>query len=247
MAQLLPARVTTTPTWRYLVQTARTNNAAPVAVGGTKPTSVYGITPVDNALHVIAHLSEPVDKYLMQDADVLSGFLQNEMIYGLGLALENQIVNGDGTAPHMRGLLQTSGIQTVAFTSDKITTVRHGITMLETAGFNPTALVVSPADWEAIELFKDGDGRFYFLNEGTPIDRAARKLWGVQVVTSNYLATGTGLLMDTNTAQLVSDSGIAMEWNPWAGFSANELVARCEGRFGLDVRQPSGIAKLALA
>ena len=42
----------------YMRQTVRTNNAAVVAEGAVKPTSVYTVNKVPNSLVVIAHLSE---------------------------------------------------------------------------------------------------------------------------------------------------------------------------------------------
>lgn len=67
---------------RYVQQTQRVNAAAAVAVGGTKPTSQYGLTPVDIALKTYAHLSEAVDRFLIEDAETLATFLARELSFG---------------------------------------------------------------------------------------------------------------------------------------------------------------------
>lgn len=48
------------------------------------------------------------------------------MLHGLQVAVENQVVNGDGTAPALRGILATSGIQTQAFATDILTSNPQG-------------------------------------------------------------------------------------------------------------------------
>lgn len=81
---VLTVQPVTAPTFRFISQTARDNNAAVVAAGGTKRTSTYGLESRDRSLLlVIAHLSDPVDKYLLQDVSTVSQFLANELTYGL--------------------------------------------------------------------------------------------------------------------------------------------------------------------
>jgi hypothetical protein len=94
------------PEFAYMRQTVRTNNAAVVAAGALKPTSVYTVTRIENALVVIAHLSEGIPRHWLIDNSSLEAFLGNELEYGLRQAVEAKVladVNG------------TSGIQTQAY------------------------------------------------------------------------------------------------------------------------------------
>jgi hypothetical protein len=72
----------------YLRQTARTNSAAVVPEGATKPTSVYTFTRIEDKLDVVAHLSEGVPRYGFADNDALQHFLENELQCGLQVAVE---------------------------------------------------------------------------------------------------------------------------------------------------------------
>ncbi|KZM78080.1 phage major capsid protein [Cellulosimicrobium sp. I38E] len=236
-----------TPSYRYLRQVTRTNSAAIVAPGATKPTSTYTIAPYDGKVEVFAHLSEPIDKYLLQDMDGLERFIQIEMLIGLNAALEQEVLNGDGTTGHLRGILNTSGIQTVApTTGDDLTALRSAITQIENAGYVTSAFVLNPLDWQALETARNTSGAFDL--EG-PIDRARPRIWGVPVVTSSRLAAGTALALDTAALDVSTDrSGIETKWSDQHGdlFSKNQIVCRMEGRFGLDVYLPTGIAKVTL-
>ncbi len=122
---VLPSTRREVPTYRYIRQSVRTNNAAVVAPGATKPTSVYTIEPVDGELSVVAHLSEPVDEYLLHDVQGLQAFIQNEMAYGLAVKVEGLVV---------AAVAATEGTQSQAFDTDLLTTTRSAITKLEDAG-----------------------------------------------------------------------------------------------------------------
>ena len=78
-------------------QTVRTNNAAVVAAGALKPTSVYTVTRIENALVVIAHLSEGIPRHWLIDNASLEAFLASELEFGLRTAVEAKVladVNG---------------------------------------------------------------------------------------------------------------------------------------------------------
>jgi hypothetical protein len=93
------------------------------------------VTRVEASLVVIAHLSEGISRHWLIDSTALEAFIRNELKYGLAAAVEAKMladVNG------------TSGIQAQAYSTSVLTTLRKGITKLETAGYSPTAFVLPP-------------------------------------------------------------------------------------------------------
>ena len=102
----------------YLRQTTRTNNAAPVAAGGLKPTSIFTLTRVEGRLRVVAHISEPIPEYWLKDGTALKQFVNGEMVSGLAEAVAAQAITGDGVGENLAGIATTSGIQTQAFVTD---------------------------------------------------------------------------------------------------------------------------------
>lgn len=239
--------------YSYLTQVTRTNNAAPVARGALKPTSVYTLERVSRKLQVIAHLSEPIPEHWLADEPALNQFVTGEMGYGLQLAVEDQALNGNGTEPNLLGLLQVSGIQTQAFNNSQIRTVRSAITKVEVLGYVASGLALHPLDWEAIETTEDGNDRYLMGNEGSPVDRAARRLWGVPVALTTKVTQGSGVLLtkDVNgqdSAGLVADRHISTQWGRVGDdFSRNQVRARVEGRFGVEVLRPTGVVAIDLA
>ncbi|UOT02274.1 phage major capsid protein [Rhodococcus opacus] len=243
---ILPFK-TRPPQYTYLRQTTRDNQAAPVAVGALKPESKYGLTSVDGKLEVIAHVSEPTPEYWLIDNQSLTAFVQTEMQYGLERAVEAQVLGGNGTTPNLRGVLNTPGVQLQEFVDDATVTVRKGLTALETAGYEGGGIILHPADWEAIELSRRADGT-PDLGSGIPVDRAAQRLWGLRIAVSNAVPEGTGLLFDLGALAVVGDGAVRTQWSSGVSddFQRNQVRARTEGRFGLDVYQPNGIVKLDL-
>lgn len=243
---VLPARLVA-PNYSFLRQTTRTNNAAPVAQGAEKPTSPLELTEKTATLQVIAHLSQQIPIYTLADNANLEHFVTDEMIYGLRVAIENQVLNGNGTAPNLTGILKTSGIQSQTFATDILTSIRKGITKLESQGQSADVLAISAADWESVELLAASSGAVDV--RGVPLDATARRLWGVQAVVSNVLPAKTAVLLDFDSVSVDHDGAIDTRWSDALDddFSHNVTRCRVEGRFGLSVYQPLGVVKVDTA
>ena len=239
LLEMLPAKAVSSPVFRFLRGTHRDMQAGVVAPGETKPTSTLGLTPVDERLRVVAHLSEGIDHYSLTDVAMLQQFLIQEMTHGLYRAVEDQVLNGDGTGENMTGILATSGIQTVDYQGDVLSTIRRALTASESLGYHPGVVVLSPSAWEAAETsVTSGSGEY--LLASSPVDRAARRVWGAQVVVSSALPADTGLLIDPAQVTVYTDPrGVQARFSEshedsWA---KNEVVLRVEGRWASAVQQ----------
>ncbi|MDV7135381.1 phage major capsid family protein [Williamsia muralis] len=235
--------------YAYLRQVTRENHAAIVAPGDVKPTSIYTTEREEQRLKVAAHLSEAVDKYDLEDASMLSQFLESELRYGLAVEIERLVVNGVLATDGMTGILQTSGVQVQPFATDIITSVRKAITKLETVGHVANTLLINPIDYETLELSRrPGDGQFE-LGPNLPVERGAERVWGLSRATSVAVPVGTGVVLDRNAVAVATDGRVEVKWGDQVGesFERNELIARCETRVNVDVFKPRAVVKVALA
>ncbi|MBB2892195.1 HK97 family phage major capsid protein [Flexivirga oryzae] len=247
LLDLIPVKTVDTGRYSYLRQVTRTNLAAPVAAGDLKPTSTYTLTRIEGELNVIAHLSEAIPESWLVDNTELGTFIDSEMNYGLQVEIENQVINGNGTAPQLAGFANVSGIQTVPFATDPVTTCRTAITAVETIGLQAGSFVLNPSDWAAIETLKETGVGYLLEGAGAPIDRIARRLWGVPVAVSNAVPAGTGWLLAKEALMLVSSQVVSLKWaQPRDLFERNQILARCEGRFELAIPRPAGVVKMTL-
>lgn len=254
LRQLIPVERDSVGLFSYLRQTTRTNAAAVVAPGALKPTSIYTLTRVDDRVRVIAHKSEPIPRQDIDDAALLSQFIEMEMRYGLDLALDTEIMTGDGTGEHFLGILAaTSGVQTQAWSTNLLTTLRKSITNLQEDSLTPDGFVLHPADWERVELAADTAGQFIAgspaTQAGPPIDPVARRLWGIPVLVSNAVTAGVGVVGDfKGSSRLWVREEARIDWseNVDDDFAHNLVRFRCEGRFGFGLLRPTGFVSIDL-
>lgn len=255
VSQLLaPVRRIATAEYSYLRQTTRTNNAAPVAIGAVKPTSVLGLERVTAPVETIAHLTEPIARQYLEDEAALTTFVADELLYGLYKALDGQVVSGSGMSPELEGIVNLAGAQPQAWDTNALRTTRKGLTLLQDAGVadvgDPSAdrvcFVLHPTDWETIELtVAAGSGEFL---TGGPVNSAARSLWGIPVLVSSSVTAGVGILGDFSRAELVARGPVGVTWSEAVSddFERNFVRFRCEGRFGFEVIHPGAFVILDL-
>jgi hypothetical protein len=74
----------------------------------------------------------------------------------------------------------TSGLQTQAYSTSPLATLRKSLTLLEISGYEPGYFVLDPTDWEGIELALANQNAIDY--QGIPYDAATRRLFGVPVV-----------------------------------------------------------------
>jgi hypothetical protein len=164
LLDVIPVTAHATTEFAYMRQTVRTNNAAVVAEGAVKPTSVYTVNKVPNSRVVVAHLSEGIPRFWLIDQVSLETFVSDELEYGLRLAVEAKVladVNG------------TSGIQAHAYSTSVLATLRKSVTKLEVAGHTASAFVLHPTDWEGVELALSSQQAIEHM--ALPYDPASRR------------------------------------------------------------------------
>lgn len=261
--QLIPWRpLTATDAFSYLQETVRQHNAAPVATGEKKPTSVYTVERVDDRVRTIAHLTEAIPRSYLADIGLLRDYIRMVLREGYELELEYQIIQGDGTGENFTGMLNTAGIQVVTYAVDVLSTCRRAITALEVQPIRPGAFVIHPEDWETFELQTEDTGG-YLMSDGTrvvPVDRAKRQLWGYPVALSLGIPEGTGILADwAGSTKAWEREEVRVDWSEafhvpatvydadaTSGFERNEIKFRAEGRAGFGVLRPAGIVEIEL-
>jgi len=215
------------------------------AGGGYKPEGSWSFEVVTTTVKTIAEWV-PVTKRALADVAQLEGLINDELRQDVAEAEEGQILNGDGSGENFTGINNTSGIQTQAYSTDLFETIRKGVTKLRTVGrVNPTALVLNPADAEAIDLAKDGENRYYY---GGPQSIGQRTIWGVPVVESESQAAGTGLLGDFAKGVLWDREQTTVTMtDSHADFFIRNLVAiLAEERLAFGVTRPTAFCQLDL-
>ncbi len=254
----------TTDTFEYVTVTAKTNNAAAVleattsatpglnnvavaAYGtthGVKPESALAVAVVTSPVETIAHFI-PVTRRAAADAPQLVSLVNAFLIYGLREEEEDQILNGSGTSPNLRGILNTVGINTVGSAGTDLDAIVDGIAAIRADRRSPTAMVVHPNDWYSSGFLtaKDSAGNYLLANPGASIDQL-NTLWGLRVVVSEAMTENTILIGDFTQA-IVADRQqstiyVSDSHNDW--FVRNILAVLAEERLGFGVLDAEAFA-----
>ena len=240
---LIPHIAVTTDSVDY-VTVADTINAAGVKEAGAIPESTFTPTLAKANVVNVAHYTK-ITKQLADDAPALAAYINTKMLYGLQNKVENQIVNGDGTAPQLKGLLAT-GSYTDA--STKLTGAKNLFDLLlllqgvaETAAYEPEALVLNPMTWAQLAMEKDSQGRYLL---GGPGLAANKSVWGIPVVTSSAVPAGKFIFGNfTQTVTIYDRQQVAVEMTGTNedDFTHYLYTIRASRRLALAVEVPAGI------
>ena len=234
--------------------TGYSNNAAGVAEGVAKPTSVIvssqQTTKVSKIATFMATSREAVD-----DVDRLRQSIDAYLELFIGLEEDDEILNGVGLGGNeLVGFLGTAGVQTTAVgggTNPKLAAIRHAVTLVQTCftdtGFEPNALVLHPTDAEELDLLLDGNNRYLLLPEGgPPTETPQRRIWNLPVVVTPKIAEGTGLVGDFRQAFVASLSPLTIRitdsHSDW--FQLNKLAIVAEERLALAIQTPAAFCKV---
>lgn len=231
--------------------TSITNAAAETAEAtstsnGAKPESAMALEQVTVAIQNIAHWI-PVTTRILQDASMIQGLINEVLIYGLREQLEDQLIGGSGTPPALKGISSHAGLLTEAFSTNIITSVRKARTTLRVSGrARPTAIAMSPADWESCDLAVDGENRFYW---GGPSALGIPRLWAVPVVESEAVSDGTAYMGDWKQLVVFTNNGITLKRSDSHSdfFIRNIEVLLAEMRCGIQALSDKAFIEIATA
>lgn len=234
----------------FIRQTAFTNSAAPVAAGGLKPTSVVSVERVTETVRVIAHISEAIDRSLLSDFDALVDFIDGQLRLWILLSEEQQIISGSGTAPNLRGILNSTGINIVTRggAEPRLEALHRGITACRAAFHEPNAIVMNPADYEEALFEKDANGNYI---AGSVKEADPGRLWGKEVITSPVLTAGTAIVGAFAVGAVLWDreqARVTFTEVGLGGAAGQELYSRNQLRFRAEepVRSASPIPQPSL-
>lgn len=253
---LFPVQQTNTNMIEYFRVSGFTNNASTVAersgspaVFTAKPQSSMTVVGVQAPVRTIAHY-EVAHRNVLDDEPTLRGIIDNELLYGLRLVEDDQILNGDGTGSNLTGIRETSGVQTQAWSDgvagdSRIDAIRRGITKSLLAYYEPTGMILHPNDMEDLELTKDDENRHIMVMSVSM--GADARLWRLPMVATPAITEGFCLLGSFGIGATLYDR---MEGNIRVAeqhsdfFIRNAVAILAEERLALAVKRPESFVEV---
>lgn len=239
---LLPAVQVSSNSVEVMRQKARNLNAGMVAEGAAKPESDLQMELVPIPIRTIAHWMK-ASRQVLDDMPQLRGIIDGELIYGLKLVEENQLLNGDGTGQNINGLVPQATAYAAPFTIADATMIDQlGLAILQNALalYPADGIVVNAADWMRMRLLKNGDGEYIL---GDPAKDVAKVLFGVPVVDTPAMTVDKFLVGNFQAAATVYDRWAARIEAAYVAddFTKNLITILGEERIGLAVKRPTAM------
>lgn len=234
-----------------------TNNAGfqplPSTAGGSadilakKPQSHITYDSQNIPIETIAHYII-ASRQILADVSRLEAQINSRLVYGLQLALDQQILYGSGVGQDFTGLMVDDQVTELDAPQDAdagpIDYVRRAITQAQEANYyNVNGVVMGPRDWEAIETAKGSDKRYVWVS--VP-DGGQARLWRVPVVVSNAMQAGDFILGDWRLgAALYTREGITVRTSESHAdyFVRNGVAILAELRAALGVELPKAFVR----
>lgn len=252
LLDLIPSGATDSSSVEYVQVTGMGTAAAETAEGAVKPEETYGFTDATALIRTIAAWVK-IRKQTLADAAGLQTFLDTALRYDVRRRLEAQVANGDGAGQNIRGILNTTGVQTptVGTAESGADRIHHGVVAVQLADQEPSFVGLHPLDWEDIRLSRDdsgagaGTGGYLF---GPPSQVGAPTIWGLPPVVSTSFPQGTALVGDANAATVLIREGlnVLISDSDQDDFIRNRVTLLGEMRAGLVVWRPNGFAEVNL-
>ncbi|TMJ19552.1 MAG: phage major capsid protein [Alphaproteobacteria bacterium] len=226
----------------YPKQTGRTNSAAPVAEGATKPESDIKFDLETVPMRVIAHWMK-ASRQVLEDVPQLRSIIDDELLYGLSLVEEAQLLFGDGTGQNLEGMaaLATAYASPISPdpTENEIDTIALAILQASLTDIPPDGVVLHPSDWWRMRLLKDGEGKYIL---GDPGVVAEPRLFGLPVVTTQAM-TVDKFLVGAFKAQTLYDRWSARVEVGFVNddFTKNLVTVLGEERIGFAAKRPEAL------
>lgn len=209
----IPSGTTSTDNVQFSRQASANLNTRAVKQGRTYNESQATFEIVDAPVRRVGTFFN-APRSAIEDSAQLSAYINSRLVYAIRRVVNSQIISGNGSNGSISGL--TLGENSTAFTpannnaATAFDNLNTAVGDLQGAGYNPTAIVMQPAAFWALNKLKDSTGRY--LLDG-PQSVAAPSLWGVPVVLdSNAALADKFLLADfPQYTQIFNRTGIEVE------------------------------------
>lgn len=230
---LVDVGAATSPTIYWINKTGRQDGTAMIAEGALKPLSDFDLATETTTVRKIASRTQ-VSTEMLEDVDFIEGEIRSEGIMSNRLAIENQILFGDGTGQNLTGITTYASAFAAGDLADTVEKANiadallAGITQLQMLNYNATGIVTSPVQRFKMRTLKDANGQPII-----PVasNSSATVVDGITVMAKNQIPAGKVLIGDfkRSKVKILTDLRVEMGYST-GDWENNRVSFRVESR-----------------
>lgn len=241
LANSFPAGTTAIPCYVWSVK----YGTAPYT--SIKPRSKFDVEASSTPVVTMASLLE-LPRQIFMDYEQVQATVQLRMVQAMLRSLTRQVLFGSGAANNMLGLFTNpdTGSYTQLSGQTIIDAMRKARTVARLSQYEVDAAILSPTDWETVELTKDEFGRYLF---GSISDGAQPRLWRMRVVESTDMPAGQALVGAFGLGAMLWDReapGVQVFEQNKDNVETNMITMRAEQRAAFTTYRPEAFVKVTL-
>jgi HK97 family phage major capsid protein len=237
---------TTGSAFDFALQSNRSNATSPQVEASPAAESTYMWTTGTDQVRTIAHFTN-VSRQALSDVPWMQGTLNSELIYGLKVKEEGEVLSGVGSGVHLNGIItQSTAFDTATYSTgswqriDQLRQAKLQATLAGLGTYSPNAFILHPSDMAKLELTKDLYGRYIIGSpQGGSIE--VKTLWDLPVVESFSISAGSFLVGAFDSAATLIDRQevlVEVSFEHSSNFTALLATLLCTERIGLAVEVP---------
>lgn len=233
----------------YVKETSFTNNAAlqyvsPSYENVAKAESDIAFSLATAPIRTIAHFLK-ASKQVLADNKQLAAIIDSELLNGLRLVEEYQILRGAGTAGNLNGIIPQASAYDTGLTQSGDTVadkILHAIYQVSLAKHTATAVFVHPSTVHALMALKATAGTEQYIFGNPASTSTVPTIWGLPLVGTLTMDSGKFLVGNFGGATLYDreQASVAVSTEDGSNFTSNMVTCLVEERIGLAVRVPAG-------
>jgi Phage capsid family len=149
-----------------------------------------------------------ISRQALSDSAELKSAIDITLRRSVNTSLDS-ILNAGNATPAWTGLLALATAYTSTVYSPLVDAISEAVAVMQTAGFVPDTVGLSPADWLAITIARGSDGHPL---SGAYLGTLPEAMRGLRVVLSPGVTVGKALVMDSGQIELLVSDDFAVEF-----------------------------------
>lgn len=218
----LPMQPSNATSVTFRTQTTKIDAAAARAEGNALPIASFAASAVTLPFSAVGHQFD-VTQEEFDDDPAFRNIMDVQAPAGVMKQLDYDVLQGSGTAPVMKGILNVTGLQTQAKGGDaRALAIKKAMDKIRTNALAiPSLITLHPNDWtEIIGDLLSGTAAAASLYQSGLVPR----LWGLPVVENEVLTENTGLVLATEYWPVVWRQGLTVEGTQSDGSKFGSLI-----------------------